>query len=123
MQYQYNSEKGQMEEVKGRVAKKVEKIALEADLAQSLKEFAIADKIPLNGISYLTEKDAEGKTKKDADGKPVFQTDKDGKKKTVAITESSAKVNSAISMYVNAVIAIFVASRHVREKGEDTQES
>lgn len=111
MEYQFNPTTGKMEAIKGRKAKNAEKVSLDADLMQDLTAFAKEDGMSFQGISYLTEKDASGKTKKDKDGKPVYQLDKDGNKKTVAVETSKAKVNAAVSKYVNAVVAIYVANR------------
>lgn len=109
--YTYNPTTRKMEVVKGRATKNVERIPIDAELVKTLKGFAVEDGISLKGVSYLTEKDAQGKTKKDKDGKPVFQLDKDGKKKSVEVAESQAKVNSAIALYANEAIRQFVVLR------------
>lgn len=111
VRYRLNSETMKMEEIKGRKGQETERIAIPSDLYVALKKFAKEDGMSFKGISYLTVKDENGKTKKDKDGKPIFQLDKDGNKKSVEVEESVSKVNSAVALYVIAAVQIFVAQR------------
>jgi len=86
------------------------KVSVSAELAKILKAFAIEDGYDFTGVSYVTEKDAKGKTKRDAKGKPVFVLE-DGKPKKVDVPESTAKINSAVSDYVNVGTNLLIESR------------
>lgn len=88
------------------------KVSIPEDLAEILKGFAKEDGYDFTGISYVTEKDAEGKTKKDKDGKPIFKKDKDGKPVTVKVEVSTAKVNSAISQYTIIAVKKLIDERN-----------
>lgn len=92
-----------------------QKVSVDANLSETLKSFAKEDGFDFSGISYVTEKDEKGKTKKDKDGKPIFVM-VDGKPKTIAINESSAKVNSAVSQYVNIAVKKLIAEREALTK-------
>lgn len=91
------------------------KVSVDSGLAEILENFAIEDGFDFTGITYITEKDKDGKTKKDNTGKPVFVKDKEGKIKTEKVERSQAKVNSAISQYVDVAIKSLIKSRTKNE--------
>ncbi len=106
----WDNESGRMVDISGKKdTSTAEKIAVTGDLADILKRFALEDGYDLTGISYVTEKTTDGKTKQ-KDGKPVFVME-NGKPKTIAIAESKAKIHSAISDYVDIAVRRLIASR------------
>lgn len=105
----YNKETGKMEEVSKKKGDAV-KVSVNAELATKLEAFATEDGYSFEGISYVTQKDKDGKTKKGTDGKPLFVMES-GKVKVVTIERSQAKVNSAIADYVNAGINLLIENR------------
>ena len=106
----YNKATGSMEKA-GRVTPtSIERIAIDGATAAKLVAFAQADGYDLTGISYVTEKDKDGKTKKDKDGNPVFVM-VEGKKKVIVIPVSVAKSHSAVADYVAVAIEQFITNR------------
>ena len=88
----------------------VVKISISEEQAEALKSYALEDGYDFSGISYITQKDADGKTKKDKDGKPIFVLE-NGKPKTITVEESTAKVNSAVSDYVTVAVKMLMEKR------------
>lgn len=105
----WSEEQGKMVDIGSQKSEQV-KVGLTSVYAETLKRYATEDGYDFTGVSYVTEKDAKGNTKKDADGKPVFVTE-NGKIKTVQIENSTAKINSAIADYVNVAVHQFIAKR------------
>ena len=105
----WSEEQGRMVDLAEQKGEK-DKISLDSGLAEQLKQFAKEDGFDFTGISYVTEKDAKGKAKKTPDGKPVFVME-NGKPKKIDVVESRAKVNTAISAYVNIAVKKLIASR------------
>lgn len=111
----WDSALGKMVKVgKSKGMKSVERIALDSQLANTLKEFALLDGYDFTGVSYVTVKDNLGKTKHDKDGKPVFVMVA-GKPKTETVTESVAKVHSAISDYVEVAVKALIELRNKKQ--------
>ena len=110
----YNPETMKMEEVSSHKATNNEPIRIPDDIFITLKNFAKADGIDLSGVSFVTVKTADGKTKKDKDGKPVFVME-DGKKLVIPIVESTAKAHSAVREYIVSLLMIYIAGRKARE--------
>lgn len=107
----WNETTKQMEEVgKAKKGEKV-RVAIPADLAEKVKAIALEDGYSFEGISYVTEKDTKGKTKKDKEGKPIFKLDKDGKKVTEKVANSTGKINSAVADYVAVALKNLIADR------------
>jgi len=90
----------------------VKYISIPATVADQLLRFAKEDGWDFSGVSYVTLKDKDGKTRKDATGNPVYKKDKDGKVETVAIPESKAKMTGAIRSYVEIAIKDFITARN-----------
>ncbi len=107
----WDDEQGRMISTAQQTMSEAGKVSLDSGLAERLKDFAIEDGFDFSGISYVTVKTADGKTKKTADGKPVFVME-NGKPKTVPIAESVAKVNAAISLYVKIAVKKLIAERN-----------
>lgn len=95
--------------------KSFEKIALDANLANALKGYAKADGFVFEGVRFVTEKTADGKTKQDKAGKPIFVME-NGKPKKTTVPESTARVNSAISQYVEIAVRKLIAEREEASK-------
>lgn len=111
-----------VEKVKSR--KNVEKISIKAEQYAKLKQYSQEDGFDFTGVSYVTEKDAKGNTKKDANGKPIFvYVTENGKKikKTITVPVSVAKVNSAIMQYVEVAIDAFIAKRDSKSVNTETK--
>lgn len=87
------------------------KVNLDIELYETLKRYAKEDGFDFTGISYETEKDKDGKTKKNAKGEPIFKLDKDGNKVTHKVEVSQGKVNSAVAQYLAVAVRDFITSR------------
>lgn len=110
----YNSEKKRMvplSEAKASQANGTKYVGLDAGLCEQLRKFAEEDNWDFSGVTYITVKDAEGKTKKDKDGNPVYKLDKDGKQVTEKVEISKAKVTNAIRNYAEIAIKEFISAR------------
>lgn len=94
-----------------------EKVAISAEQFDVLRQFAKEDGFDLTGVSYVTIKDANGKTKKDKDGKPIFKM-VNGKKETITVAESKAKLNDAVASYVSVAVNMLIAYRAEVAKAE-----
>ena len=107
----WNNTVGKMVDISTKKGERsVERIAIDSKLATALKQYAIEDGYSFTGVSYVTEKTADGKTKHDKDGKPVFIME-NGKPKKVAVEASAAKVNSAIADYVAVAVRKLIDQR------------
>lgn len=106
----YNKETGRMEKVgTSKKAKNIEKISIHTDLYHTLLDYAKQDGFDLTGVTYVTQKDKDGKTIK-KNGKPVFVM-KDGKPVKQEVAISKGKANSAVNQYVEVAIRMLITNR------------
>lgn len=90
------------------------KVALDVEQYTTLKRYALEDGFDLAGISYETEKDKAGNTKKNTDGTVIFKLDKDGNRVSHVVAESTGKTNNAIAQYVKIAVSALIAVREAR---------